>query len=415
MNNMTIDQEKISNQTIVIGRNGNFYIVTNTPNTTLSDYLNYGAIVDSNGKQITGFLPIGTLLRDEPEWEVMDEPYNQVIKDVKITTEDALLGFAVGDAFGVPMEFLPREAISKLNVTEMLGNDVHPRLNSRWGNIIPSGSWSDDTSMLISSMDSITRCNGINYEDIMESFMSWYNGEKYTSLNFTFGVGSTVLKALQKYKMGVPPLSCGGTYIRDNGNGSLMRILPFSLYCIKNDLSDEETAEIISTASGLTHAHDISKMSCYIYTQFLKSIIETKNPVLAIEKIQSMDYSQFFSAEAIQAHQQLLKGNFKFIATDKIRASGYVVDTLESVIYSILHSKDYESSIITAVNMGYDTDTVAGITGSIAGALYGKDSIPDRWLKKLKKKEYLSKLAQDFDYSLELNKRENVKQNKRDD
>lgn len=392
MNNMNLEQEKISNQTIIIGRNNDFYIVTNTPNTTLSDYLNYGAIVDSNGKQITGFLPIGTLLRDEPNWELMNTPYNQIIKEVKVTSEDALLGFAVGDAFGVPMEFLPRETVRKLGVTEMTGNDVFPQLNSRWGKLIPSGSWSDDTSMLISSMDSITRCNGINYEDIMKSFMSWYNGEKYTSLDFTFGVGSTVLKALKKYIMGVPPLSCGGINIRDNGNGSLMRILPFSLYCINNRLSDREMAEVISAASGLTHAHDISKMSCYIYTQFLKSIIETKNPVLAFDKLHNIDYSQYFSAEAIQAHQQLLKGSFKFITYDKIKESGYVVDTLESVIYSILHSRDFESSILTAVNMGYDTDTVAGITGSIAGILYGKESIPNRWLEKLKKKEYLEKI-----------------------
>lgn len=408
---MNLEQEKISNQTIIIGRNNDFYIVTNTPNTTLSDYLNYGAIVDSNGKQITGFLPIGTLLRDEPNWELMNTPYNQIIKEVKVTSEDALLGFAVGDAFGVPMEFLPRETVRKLGVTEMTGNDVFPQLNSRWGKLIPSGSWSDDTSMLISSMDSITRCNGINYEDIMKSFMSWYNGEKYTSLDFTFGVGSTVLKALKKYIMGVPPLSCGGINIRDNGNGSLMRILPFSLYCINNRLSDREMAEVISAASGLTHAHDISKMSCYIYTQFLKSIIETKNPVLAFDKLHNIDYSQYFSAEAIQAHQQLLKGSFKFITYDKIKESGYVVDTLESVIYSILHSRDFESSILTAVNMGYDTDTVAGITGSIAGILYGKESIPNRWLEKLKKKEYLEKIAQEFDRGLELNKNENVRYN----
>ena len=74
---------------------------------------------------------------------------------------------------------------------------------------------------------------------------------------------------MKRYFQGTAPLKCGGTSIRDNGNGALMRILPFSIYCIKNNLSEVETVQLISDASSLTHGHAISKMSCFIYTEFL--------------------------------------------------------------------------------------------------------------------------------------------------
>lgn len=399
--------EKINGESKIIGLNENLFLVTNTPNTTLADIFNYAAIVDSNGKQITEFLPIGTLTRDDIDWLSVDIPYNEKFSKPKIDTSDALLGFAIGDAFGVPVEFLPREEVKKINLKEMVGNDSNEPLNSRWGLLIPAGSWSDDTSMLISSMDSIVINNGnINYNDIMARFLDWAVHGVYTSFGKAFGIGNIVYKSLERYTKGVAPLDCGGTGIRDNGNGSLMRILPFSLFCIKKELSEKDTADLISAASSLTHAHDISKMSCFIYTEFLRNIIETKNQILSLERIQEIDYSQYFSEEAIKAHRKMLKHNFKFISEDEINSSGYVVDTLESVIYSIINSKNFEAAIETSVSLGYDTDTVGGITGSIAGILYGKENIPNKWLNKLKRKDYLIQLSKTFDDTLERNLKE---------
>ncbi len=88
------------------------------------------------------------------------------------------------------------------------------------------------------------------------------------------------------------------------------------------------------------------------------------------------------------------------MSVDKIKSSGYVVDTLEASIWVILNCNSFKEAIIGAINLGDDTDTVGAITGSMAGILYGYENIPKEWLKELKKKEYLIDLASSFEKAI---------------
>ncbi len=316
-------------------------------------------------------------------------------------TKDMLIGFAVGDAYGVPYEFLSRKEIGPILSDEMLGNDTPMNFKSRWSDYIPKGAWSDDTSMLVATMAAICDSKGkLNYTKIMDNFVDWMYHAKYTSINQTFGIGNIVYNSVSRYMDGESALKCGGTGIRDNGNGSLMRILPISLYCIYNGLDDDAICEVVSKGSSLTHAHEISKMSCVIYTFFLQKILEKRDKYEAFDYAISKDYSVWFSEETIRNFNKLLNDSFKEIDAKDIRESGYVLDTLEATIYSILKNNNYKDTIQCAVKLGYDTDTVAGITGSIAGAMYGMDSIPENWIKDLKKKKYLENMAELFDYNI---------------
>lgn len=384
------NQEKF----IIIAKNGNHFLVSKKDN----DGYKKGFIVNEKGDIITQTMPILTLIGDD-EWEFLsDSEKKEYNYEYNYHVKDLLLGFALGDALGVPVEFLDRDFIRNLNITEMEGKDTNLQFESRWGNLITAGSWSDDTSMLIAGMDAIIQKDGnIDYNQVMNNYIEWINYGKYTSFGQTFGIGGIIFESLKRYYHGTNALECGGKGFKDNGNGSLMRILPFSLYCINNGLSEEETFDLVSKASGLTHANDISKMSCCIYTEYLRNIIETKNPIISLERVQEIDYSKYFNEEAIKEHRKILKSNFKFISDEKINASGYVVDTLESVIYSIINGRNFEETLKIAINMGYDTDTVCGITGSIAGALYGSEQMPKRWIDKLKRKDYLVELANKFE------------------
>ena len=399
--------EKINENARIIAKSGDIYVVVNSDETNKLEYDTLGKIINNQGIQESDWLPLGTIMRDSEDWELVDIPYNKMLKKNDTKAIDGLLGFAVGDALGVPVEFMDRESVRKVNLKDMIGKDTGINFKSRWGNIIPSGSWSDDTSMLIAGMDSLADNEAeANYDDIMRRYIQWWNEGKYTSLDTPFGLGGCVAKSFEKYFKGAPALESGANGIRDNGNGSLMRIFPFSYYCIENDLSEKETCEYISKASMITHAHPISQLGCFIYTEFLKKIVETKNPRLAYGYISSIDYLQYFDRETVLAYKQLLNPSFSRISDDSIKASGYVVDTLESAIYSVLHGNGYEDTVLTAINMGYDTDTVAGITGSIAGMLYGKEDIPQRWLDKLRKKDYLEELGAKFEQTIEDNKLE---------
>jgi len=366
---------------------------------------------DKNGKMFMEGRLMGSVIAHDAELLYFLEDVNCTFEelnpryfDAKPVT-DGLLGLSVGDAFGVPFEFLSRNEVRKLCPHDMLGNDCRLSFSSRWSDLIPKGAWSDDTSMTIAAMDSIIENNGsIDYDDIMRQFFLWWEEGNYCSLEFPFGLGNNIHHAMQRYQRGFPALECGGTGFRDNGNGALMRIFPFSMYCICKKMDDEETLGLIRKAAGLTHGHEINLFSCYLYTQFLFECFRTKNPIMAYHLAFTKKkhfYKNRFSEETIKAHDILLNRiTDNDFDPDSIPESGYVVDSLTVAVYSIVNTDNYEDAVKTAVNFGYDTDTNAAITGSIAGVLYGAEQIPERWLSPLRKKEELILLAERFEKSI---------------
>ena len=175
-----------------------------------------------------------------------------------------------------------------------------------------------------------------------------------------------------------------------------MRILPFSLYCIFHQLSLDETAAIIGNGSAITHGHDISKLCCFIWTEFLRSVSESADTEKAIDHIESIAYQQWFSDEAIEAVKFVTGGKTRELAEYDIGQTGYVVDTLYSALYSLYHAKEFEGAILKAINLGYDTDTVGAVTGTAAGIMYGTENIPARWIECLSRRDYLEDMANRF-------------------
>ncbi len=170
-----------------------------------------------------------------------------------------------------------------------------------------------------------------------------------------------------------------------------------------NDLSDDDLYNVIREGSSLTHAHEISVMACMMYTKLLKGAIKTKNSVFAYKEMVDTDYKKYFSEDTIKTYDKLLTSSFTLSASD-IGETGYVVDSLKAAVYSLMMSSSYESTIKRCVKLGYDTDTNACIVGSLAGVIYGIENIPNNWLQKLKKRDYLEKLADEFKDFLEKNK-----------
>ena len=130
--------------------------------------------------------------------------------------KDGIIGLLIGDALGVPVEFEYRENLEKYPVTDMIGHGTYDQ---------PEGTWSDDTSMTLATMASIVDKKAVDYDDIMENFCKWYKKEVYWQTP-RFDAGITTASALYNYLDGMPALECGLDGERDNGNGSLMRILP---------------------------------------------------------------------------------------------------------------------------------------------------------------------------------------------
>ena len=172
---------------------------------------------------------------------------------------DAILGLAIGDALGVPYEFEQRGSFICSN---MVGYGTHNQ---------PEGTWSDDTSMTLATLDSLKNNNGIIVtEDICRRFNYWLLYGDYTVNGEVFDAGITTCTALKKGRPAV------GEW--DNGNGSLMRIMPVSLYDALeeeywNDTFIEEAAENAHNVSSLTHGHPRSQIACFMHTSICHELI----------------------------------------------------------------------------------------------------------------------------------------------
>ena len=305
--------------------------------------------------------------------------------------KSGIYGLVVGDAMGVPVEFTSGEDRRINPVTDMIGYGTYNQ---------PEGTWSDDSSMALATLVSIRDKGKIDYKDIMDRFHDWCMYGAYTPFDEVFDIGIATSRAIMKYSNGAKPLESGGKTEWDNGNGSLMRILPVCLYIFEQQrdmkLSDDESIDIIYNCSALTHAHLRSKIACGIYYFLVKAILDKDGEL--IERLQQgVDnafkyYGESTESELDNYNRLISLSEFKDTPESQIKSTGYVVYTLEAAIWCLVNSSSYEEVILKAVNLGDDTDTVAAITGGLAGLYYGYDNIPDKWKSKLQKREWIESL-----------------------
>ena len=230
----------------------------------------------------------------------------------------------------------------------------------------------------------------------MTKWEEWINEAKYTPNNETFDVGRTCLRAIRNHSIGTESLGCGIDGEQANGNGSLMRILPVALYSYYKKIDEQEIIKLTNEMSSLTHKHEISKLGCYIYVRYVMFLLDGKNKNEEYEAIKNIDYSSY-SDYSIPKYDRILKDNILDYKIDDISSTRYVVDTLKCALWILLNSNSYKETIIATTNICNDTDTIGAIAGSMAGIAYGYDAIPEAWLNKLMKKEYLMNLALDFE------------------
>ncbi len=194
----------------------------------------------------------------------------------------------MGDALGVPYEFRAR---GTFGCTGMAGHGSHNQ---------PAGTWSDDTSMALATCDSI-RATGRAGE-------------------------------------------------RDNGNGSLMRILSLAF----TGATDDE----VRAVSAITHAHATSCEACVRMARVARGLIAGEGP-------------------------RDVAGEFVGVPESEIRSGGFVLDTERAALWRLANTSSYAECVLAAVNLGDDTDTTAAVAGGLAGIVYGMEGIPSEWLDAL--------------------------------
>ena len=163
-----------------------------------------------------------------------------------------LWGAIVGDVLGVPVEFRSREERKADPVKDVREYGTFHQ---------PKGTWSDDSSLMLCTVESLI--NGFDSDGMADLFIRWLSDAYWTPWGETFDAGGATMAAIGRMVQGVPPEQAGGISERDNGNGSLMRILPIGLYFAQSSAS--EIFDYAHRASSLTHRHPRSQMACGIY------------------------------------------------------------------------------------------------------------------------------------------------------
>jgi ADP-ribosyl-[dinitrogen reductase] hydrolase len=229
---------------------------------------------------------------------------------------------------------------------------------------------------------------------IATNFIAWLNYNYWTPRGDVFDVGIATSQAIKRLEGGCIPELAGGVNVSDNGNGSLMRILPLLVYTKDKELADRY--QITKQVSSITHGHIRSVIACFY--EFARQIINGIDKFEIYKSLQT-EISDHLNAlsinpDEIKLFDRLLIGNIYELIDKEIHSSGYVLHTLEASIWCLLTTDNYKAATLKAVNLGEDTDTTGAVTGGLAGLLYGFDTIPKSWLQQIARKDDIEDLAE---------------------
>ncbi|MHB8707980.1 MAG: ADP-ribosyl-[dinitrogen reductase] hydrolase, partial [Desulfuromonadales bacterium] len=260
----------------------------------------------------------------------------------------AFLGVAVGDALGATTEFM-----TPAEIREQFG--VHRKVvGGGWLHLKP-GRVTDDTEMSLCIARAILKSGEWDLLAIADRFLGWMRGKPVD-------IGSTVRRGIRDYllkgQLETPPNAW------DAGNGAVMRMVPVALFTVGDD---NVFRELVIAQAHLTHNHPLSDAACITVGRMVQAAL------LGADR---------FALHAIARELVAQHPTFRFNDYSG-RASGYVVETMQTVLHFLFATGSFEECLIGVVNQGGDADTTGAIAGMIAGALYGEAAIPAAWLKRL--------------------------------
>jgi ADP-ribosyl-[dinitrogen reductase] hydrolase len=283
-----------------------------------------------------------------------------------------LLGLAAGDAVGTTVEFSRRGTFAP--VTDMVGGGPFG---------LKPGEWTDDTSMALCLAESLAECGRFDARDQMDRYCRWWREGHLSSNGRCFDIGTTVSGALRRFEESREPF-CGCKDPDSAGNGSIMRLAPVPIFAA-GDLA--ATIRLSRESSRTTHGAEECLDACHVLGVLLHHLLGGAPKQEALERLKS----EPVASPRVRA---IADGSYRDKPEAEIRASGYVIHTLEAALWSFHRTTNFRDAILTAVNLGEDADTTGAVCGQIAGACHGFDGIPAGWLAQLAMRGTIETLAE---------------------
>jgi ADP-ribosyl-[dinitrogen reductase] hydrolase len=284
-----------------------------------------------------------------------------------------LVGLACGDAVGTTLEFKRRGTFTP--IADMVGGGPFQ---------LEPGHWTDDTSMALCLAESLLRHDGFDPVDQMGRYVNWWRNGYLSSTGECFDIGVATREALEAYCETNNPFA-GSTRPDKAGNGSLMRLAPVAMFY------QGDTNALIHHAaqsSRTTHGAPEAVESCVLFAQMLSAALAGK----------SRDEILFGPRTGLSAPNVLsiARGDYVKKPESGIVGSGYCIASLEAAAWCFLNTDSFPAAVLAAANLGDDADTTAAITGQIAGAFYGVESIPGAWRSRLAMGDEIDAMARNL-------------------
>lgn len=261
-----------------------------------------------------------------------------------------LWGLIVGDALGSPIQFSDKD-----NHKWITSMEYCPVFD------VPAGYWTDDGSMALCIMDSFIRKNDYDLKDIAKTFAKWfYDGYLSSIEGRAFDVGGATANSIIAIRRRNSLVN--GTE-ESQGNGSIMRFAPSYLIARCKD-----NPAIMYEVSDLTHS-----------SHRVREVIDCFAKIL----------DEHFAGKRTSEVSP-------YTTREEVNNSGWAVSTLDAALWAFNTTETFKDGLIAAVNLGGDSDTIGAVYGQLAGAYYGFDAIPARWIKSIKTYKKIDEMIEKF-------------------
>jgi ADP-ribosyl-[dinitrogen reductase] hydrolase len=270
-------------------------------------------------------------------------------QDVRGRIVGTMLGLAIGDALGAPVEFRQRGSFPRVTGYDTVRS---PRL--------PAGAFTDDTAMALCLTESLLFDPHLNERDLLTRFCRWRDHGEHTSTGVCVGIGQQTLRALADHdRTGALQAT---PRARGDGNGALMRVAPAA----GRHWNDPERAvDVARRQSQTTHASSLSAACCARYVALLCALL------------QGHDWASARRFTPPGSDTTVIPdGWWTGLGADDVRGGGFVLETLQAAFFAVDSTTSFEDAVVVAVNLGDDADTVGAVAGALAGARYGEGAIP---------------------------------------
>lgn len=301
----------------------------------------------------------------------------------------SLYGFIVGDAMGAPYEAYRRSVLENSTIKSMKKNSYHKT---------EGGTFTDETSLMLATVDSINRVGNIDFEDMMQSYSNWLFDAKYTTEEKAFGIIDTVFNSINKFKNGMEPTLCGDDFEENSDLSAVIRIIPIILYLNKkygsDFYNDDDALYYLFGSVELTNKQDTNMIGIFYLSSLVTNILNGKTLSESIDNSIRFIRDEFSEEDSFIHFNKLL--NINLLSKEEIGSENNIIRLLEAVTFSLLNNDNFDDTLLFLIGLGGKSDSYSAIGGAIAGLYYGYENLNCDWLKLLRGRELFYDIIEKF-------------------